>query len=135
MNEPDLANNYFDSARIILEKQVKEQPDISDTLYRLGLAYAGLGRKEDAIRAGKRAVELYPVSMDTYLGPIYVAWLAKIYVMVGEYEVALDKIEYLLSIPNRYVSAQLLQLDPIWDPLRELPRFKQLLDKYSEKKE
>ncbi|MFC2141894.1 protein kinase [Acidobacteriota bacterium] len=131
MDRPKLAHNSFDAARVLLEKQVKEQPDIPDTHSRLGIAYAGFGRKEEAIREGKLAVELYPVSKDTYLGPIYVDRLAKIYVLVGEYEEALDKIEYLLSIPTRYASVQLLQLHPIWDPLRELPRFKHLLEKYA----
>jgi serine/threonine-protein kinase len=132
MNKPELARDSFDSARVLFEKQVKEQPDNPGTHYRLGIVYAGLGLKEEAIREGKLAVELYPVSKDAYWGPDYVNWLAVIYVMVGEYEEALDKIEYLLSIPNNYLSVPLLRLDPRWDPLREHPRFKRLLEENSQ---
>jgi tetratricopeptide (TPR) repeat protein len=132
MNKPEPARDSFDSARVLFEKQVKEQPDNPGTHYRLGIVYAGLGLKEEAIREGKLAVELYPVSKDAYWGPDYVNWLAVIYVMVGEYEEALDKIEYLLSIPNNYLSVPLLRLDPRWDPLREHPRFKRLLEENSQ---
>ena len=128
LNEPELARSSYDSARILLEKRVREFPDNPDFHRLLGIAYAGLGRKEEAIREGKLAVELYPVSKDAFLGPIYVLYLAQIYVMVGEYDAALDKIEYLLSIPYQYLSVPLLQIDPIWDPLREHPRFKRLLE-------
>jgi hypothetical protein len=76
-----------------------------------------------------------PVSKNPLLGPDNVYSFAQIYVMVGEYEEALDQIEYLLSIPNYYLSVPLLRLDPTWDSLREYPRFKQLLEKYSEQEE
>ena len=96
----------------------------------LGIAYAGLGRKDEAIREGKKAVELYPVSKDADEGQSVVLDLAVIYTMVGEYEAALDEIEYLLSIPSE-TSVPWLRLDPIWDPLREHPRFQELLEKYA----
>jgi TolB-like protein/Flp pilus assembly protein TadD/tRNA A-37 threonylcarbamoyl transferase component Bud32 len=133
MKEPELARESFDSACIQLEMAIKELPDDPQSHSRLGFAYAGLGRKEEAIREGKLAVELYPVSKDAFSGPDHVYSLAKIHMMVGEYEKALDQIEYLLSIPYS-LSVPLLRLDPMWDPLREHPRFKQLLEKYSEKK-
>ena len=132
MNEPELAHNSYDFARILLEKEVKEQPDDASTHSSLGKAYAGFGRKEEAIREGTLAVELHPISKDAYEGSNPVFSLAQIYVMVGEYEEALDKIEYLLSIPSHQISVPLLRLDPRWDPLREHPRFKRLLEKYSE---
>jgi len=135
MNKPELARDSSDSASVLLENQVKEQPDNPRTHRSLGIAYACLGRKEEAIREGKLAVELLPVSKDAYWGPSHVYWLAQIYVMVGEYEEALDQIEYLLSIPFDNLSVPLLRLDPRWDPLREHPRFKQLLERYSEKEE
>jgi hypothetical protein len=88
-------------------------------------------RKEEGIREGKLAVELYPVSEDAEEGPNFVLDLTQIYVMVGEYEEAVDQIEYLLSISS-HLSVPLLRLDPRLDPLREHPRFKQLLEKHSE---
>jgi serine/threonine-protein kinase len=74
-------------------------------------------------------VELYPVSKDAFGGPDYVEGLAQIYVMVGEYDAALDQIEYLLSIPY-WLSVPSLRIDPLWDPLRNHPRFQKLLEKY-----
>ena len=63
------------------------------------------------------------------IGPCRVADLAFIYTLVGEHEEALDKLEYLLSIPCDTMSVPLLRLDPRWDPLRDHPRYKDLLRK------
>ncbi len=135
MNKPELARDSLDSVRVLFEKQVKEQPDNRGPHSRLGIVYAGLGRKEEAIREGKLALELYPVSKDAYWGPDQVFSLALIYIRVGEYEEALDQIDYLLSIPYSGLSVPKLRIDPKWDPLREHPRFKRLFEKYSEKEE
>jgi tetratricopeptide (TPR) repeat protein len=126
MNDRDRAHACFDSARVILEKQLKERPDDHRIHSSLGVVYAGLGRKEDAIREGKLGVELFPVKKDAYIGPARVEDLALVYLMVGEYDAALDQIEYLLSIPS-WISVSLLRLDPRYDPLRKLPRFQKLL--------
>ena len=80
-----------------------------------------------AIREGLLAVEQYPISSDAFIGPRFLDHLAKIYVMTGEYEAALDSIEYLLSIPSD-LSVALLRLGPQWDALREHPRFKALVE-------
>ncbi len=129
MGEPELARASFDSARILLEAEVKERPDDYRLHSSLGIVYAGLGRKEEAIREGKQGMELMPILKDALIGPERVSDLAQIYVMVGEYDAALDQIDYLLSIPSE-LSVPLLRLDPRWDPLREHPRFKALLKKY-----
>jgi TolB-like protein/Flp pilus assembly protein TadD len=129
IDKPELARASFDSARILLEREVKEQPDDCRVRSALGIAYAGLGRKEDAIREGKLGVELYPASKDAFVSLYYVQHLAYIYVITGEYNTALDQIEYLLSIPS-WISVPLLRLDPRWDPLRDHPRFQALLEKY-----
>jgi serine/threonine-protein kinase len=126
MNEPTQARASFDSARTILQRKVQERPDDARVHSSLGIVYAALDRKEEAIQEGKMAVELYPVSKDALLGVDRVKDLAFIYTMVGDYEAALDQIEYLLSIPS-YFSVPLLRLDPIWDPLRHHPRFQKLL--------
>jgi serine/threonine protein kinase/tetratricopeptide (TPR) repeat protein len=130
MGEPELAHASYDSARAILEKALDAHPDDNRIHSALGFAYAGLGRKEEAVREGKRAVELYPVSKDEFDGPFVVQDLAEIYAMVGEDHAALDEIEYLLSIPS-WCSVQDLRLDPIWDPLREHPRYQALLEQYA----
>jgi serine/threonine-protein kinase len=59
--------------------------------------------------------------------------LAHIYVLLGEYDIAINKLEYLLSIPS-YISVPILHLDPRWDPLRQHPKFQRLLEKYSQDK-
>jgi serine/threonine-protein kinase len=98
----------------------------------LGQAYAVLGQREDAMRAGESAVELMPISKDAEEGSFQSIELAKIYARVGEADKALDLIEELLSIPC-WLSVGLLRLDPVWDPLRDHPRFQALLEEYDER--
>jgi TolB-like protein len=129
MNDRDRARAAFDSARMILESELVSRPDDHRIHSALGFAYAGLGRKQDAIREGIRGVELYPVSKDAYFGPQRVDDLADIYVMVGQYDEALEQFEYLLSIPYGF-SVEWLRLDPRYDPLRDLPRYQKLVEKY-----
>ena len=75
-------------------------------------------------------IKLFPVSKDAMIGPYRVEDLAFIYTLVGEYDLALDQIEYLLSIPSLTMSVPILQLDPRWDPLRDHPRYKEIIRKY-----
>jgi len=127
MNKKELAKKYYEDARSILESKIQESPEDARFHSSLGMAYAGLGRKEDAIREGKLAVELLPVSKEALCGPYRVDDLARIYVMVGEFDAAIDQLEFLLSIPSS-LSIPLLRLDPAWNPLRDHPRFKKLLE-------
>ncbi len=127
MNKKELARKYYDEARSILESKIQQLPEYARFHGALGVAYAGLGRKEDAVREGKLAVEMLPVSKEAMRGPYRVEDLARIYVMVGEYNAAIDRLEFLLSIPSQ-VSIPLLRLDPAWDPLRDHPGFKKLLE-------
>ncbi|MEJ2719982.1 MAG: protein kinase [bacterium] len=125
--DAEKAEAAFETARDELEAMIVSQPDDARIHSALGITYAGLGRKEDAIREGKLAMELLPVSKDAFIGPRRVEDLALIYTMVGEYEAALDTIEYMLSIPG-YFSLGLLRLDPRWDPLRDHPRYRKLME-------
>ena len=127
MNKKKLEQANYESARSILESKIEERPEHARFHSALGVAYAGLGRKEDALREGKIAVELLPVSKEAMRGPYRVEDLARIYVMVGEYDAAIDQLEFLLSIPGP-LSIPLLRLDPAWDPLRNHPRFKKLIE-------
>ncbi|KPK65658.1 MAG: hypothetical protein AMS21_04170 [Gemmatimonas sp. SG8_38_2] len=100
----------------------------------LGIAYAGLGRKDDAVREAKLGVELMPVERNAFDGIYRVEDLARVYAMVGEHEAAIDQLDYLLSIPGQ-ISVPLLRIDPTWDALSENPRFQALLAKYDQPSE
>jgi serine/threonine-protein kinase len=84
--------------------------------------------KEAAVREGQMAVDLMPISRDAG-ATSYLRGLAQIHTMVGEYDAAIDLLHYLLSIPS-WVSVQDLRLHPMWDPLRDHPRFQALLEEY-----
>jgi serine/threonine protein kinase/Flp pilus assembly protein TadD len=123
---------HAESARSVLEKAVLERAEDPRFHAALGLAYAYLGRREEAVEQGTLAEKLHPVSKDAAQGPIYLLNLAKIYSVIGEHEKAIDQLEYLLSIPHaeylwQLVSVPQLQIDPQWDSLRRHPRFEALL--------
>ncbi|MFC1528694.1 tetratricopeptide repeat protein [Candidatus Latescibacterota bacterium] len=128
MNKKELAQASYESARVIIENKIKIQTEDHRFHSSLGIAYAGLGRKEEAIREGKLAVALLPVSKEAMRGLFRFEDLARIYVMVGEYDNAIDQLEFLLSSPGT-MTIHVLRLDPIWAPLRDLPRFKALMKK------
>ena len=100
LNEPARSRTSYESALGLLKREVAERPDDDRVHASLGIVYAGLGQKEEAIREGKLAVELIPVSENAVIGPFRVEDLAFTYVLVGEYDDALDLIEYLLTIPS-----------------------------------
>jgi hypothetical protein len=84
------------------------------------------GRAEDAIREGKRAVD---EAGHAYVVPGFVEELAAVYVRLGRQDVALDQLEYLLTVPS-YLTVASLRIDPTWDPLRDHKRFQKLLEDY-----
>ncbi len=134
MKEWSLMKTRAESARIALEKAVGENPGDSRFHASLGLAYAYLGRKAEAVQEGNHAQELHPVSKDAAFGPCYILHLARIYAVIGEQEEAIDQLENFLSIPSAEFLWQLasipsLRVDPQWDLLRENPKFHSLLQK------
>jgi TolB-like protein/Flp pilus assembly protein TadD len=132
MNKPKLAHACYDSARVSLESKMANLPDDPRLFSSLGIVYAGLGLNDKAISAGEKAVKLLPVSKEAYRGVFLVEDLALIYVMVGKYDEAIKRIKYLLSIPG-LLSTKILELDPRWAPLRNLPEFKKMMESYSAK--
>ena len=90
---------------------------------------AWLGEKDAAIAQAKRATELLPESVDAFDGPMITQSLAEIYALLGEEEKAIDLLDGLLSRPSS-LSVAMLKVIPIWDPLRNNPRFGELLRKY-----
>jgi serine/threonine protein kinase/tetratricopeptide (TPR) repeat protein len=128
------ASALLDSARDLLEQDLPKDLDIASYAYRssmLGIIYAKLGRQKEALREAKRAVEIFPLSMDANEAPWYIENLAQMYTLSGEYEAAIDQLELLLSIPYE-ISVTLIRIDPTWDPLRDNPRFQKLMKKYAE---
>jgi serine/threonine-protein kinase len=118
---------YADSARVAFEAQSRAAPDDAQRHALLGLSLAYLGRKEEAVREGTRGVELLPISRDSYFGPYVQLQLTRIYLLLGEPEKALDQLEPLLKVPF-YLSPGWLRIDPTFQPLRDNPRFKRLLE-------
>ena len=123
------ARTAYDSARAVLEVESRKLASDARLHSALGLAYAGLGRKEDAVREGVLATQLCPVERDAWSGPDYRRELARIYTMVGEYRLAVAELRRILASPNRWVSVASLGRDPRWDPLRSDPEFAALLQR------
>ena len=124
MGEEQLKIEYYESAVTLLEAKVVESPD-NRVHASLGIAYAGLGRRDDAVRQGTLGLDLLGENKGENLG-YRVKDLAHIYVMVAEHPQAIAQLEGLLSIPA-FFSASGVALDPIWEPLHEYPSFKALI--------
>jgi tetratricopeptide (TPR) repeat protein len=117
---------YADSARLTLEAQSRAAPDDAQRHSILGVALAYLGRRADAIREGRRGAELLPVSEDAINAPYVQLQLARIYVLTGERDQAVEMLQAMLARPF-YVSRGWLRLDPAFRALAGHPRFDALV--------
>ena len=132
------AQKSFEPARPVFEKAVEEAPASAERHANLGWLYAFMGRKDDAIREGRRAVELKPESKDAVDGAIMNCYLALIYARVGENDLAIPLIERLLKTPGAVDSVDYsitindLKYRWEWDPIRNDPRFQKLLKQPSQ---
>jgi len=124
-----LAREDYKTAVKLLEKKVSEFPDDPRYHSALGIAYAGIEQKAGAIKEGKRGVELLPMSVDALYGVQPVIDLAVIFTMVGEPDLALDQLEYLLTVPS-WISTSWLDWDISFAPLKTHPRYQALISKY-----
>lgn len=113
-----------------LERQREISPGDPANHAALGWAYALTGQKDKAIAAGRRAVELAPITTDAMSGHTYLVMLAKIYARVDEPYLAVKTIHIALTTPGD-ISVASLKLDPGWDPIRSDPRFQELLRMHS----
>ena len=126
--ETEPARAAFLEAQQVLEGQLRESRDPAGIESYLSIVLAGLGQKEEALAAGRRATELLPLSQDALDGAYYLVQLAMVEAQVGETESALTNLEQLLTAPAGWlVSAASLGFDPAWDPLRKDPRFQKLI--------
>jgi tetratricopeptide (TPR) repeat protein len=126
------ARASYEDARAKAESAVAESPDDGPRHALLGLIYAGLGRCEEALAEGKRAVELLPETRDAFDGPILAISRARIHMMCSDFDTALALLDRSLQTPSG-ITIQELRLDPVWDALRRDPRFKQMLAKFGSK--
>jgi TolB-like protein/Tfp pilus assembly protein PilF len=116
------ARGSFSAARLLVGKLVSDQPDYAAAWSLLGRIDAALGRKEDAVREGRRACELLPVSKDAGAGPKWITSLAIIYAWTGAKNLAFEELANSAHIINGVTYGE-LRLDPEWDSLRDDPRF------------
>jgi serine/threonine-protein kinase len=120
--DADAAQRAFSAARERVAKIVRDQPNDGSALCALGMIDAALGHKKEAIREGRHALELLPIAKDAIDGPVLVQYLAVIYAWTGKKDAAFEQLEAAAKIPGNLSYGQ-LRLDPLWDPLRNDPRF------------
>jgi TolB-like protein/Tfp pilus assembly protein PilF len=122
------ARAAFAAARAEQEKRLQEQPDYGPALCVLGLIDAGLGRKEDALREGRRAMELLPYEKDSINGAHMIEYFAIIAAWVGEKDLACEQLAKAERLPGYgTITYGQLKLTPYWDPLRGYPKFEQIV--------
>jgi tetratricopeptide (TPR) repeat protein len=132
MGRPQQAAAYYDSARIYYENRVAEDAKNYFAHADLGRSYAGLGRRDDALRQVAIATTLKSVEKDALMGTWILIRVLPIYILLGDYDRAFDLLEQLLSIPSE-MNLNIIRLDPDYEPLREHPRFQALVEKYGGK--
>jgi TolB-like protein/Tfp pilus assembly protein PilF/tRNA A-37 threonylcarbamoyl transferase component Bud32 len=125
-NDEGKARAAFMAARVGQEKTVRAQPNYGPPLCVLGLIDAGLGRKEEALKEGRRAIELLQVEKDALVGPTMIKYLAMIAAWVGDKDLACEQLA-IATRPPSTVSYGQLKLLPFWDPLRGDPRFEEIV--------
>jgi TolB-like protein/Tfp pilus assembly protein PilF len=124
--DENAAQRAFIKARETVQADFKQWPDDAKTNIMLALVDAALGRRDDAIKEGRRAVELLPIAQDAFDGPAIATNLAVVYAQVGEHDLALQQLVPLLQIQNGPTPG-MLRVEPEWDRLRNDPRFEKLL--------
>ena len=125
------ARSMFAAAQVFMDSVLRILPDDWRVHAARGLALAGASRSEEALREARWLQQSVVYRQDAYLGPLVAEERARVLAQAGDPGAALDEIERLLANPS-WLSVHTLRLDPRWDALREHPRFKALLAKYSE---
>jgi serine/threonine protein kinase/Flp pilus assembly protein TadD len=120
------AHAAFTAARAEQQKVIEAHESYGPALCVLGLVDAGLGRKAEALREGRRAVELLPVEKDPINGIAMVKYLAVIAAWVGDKDLACEQLAIAVHPPSRLTYGE-LKLLPFWDPLRGDPRFEKIV--------
>jgi hypothetical protein len=124
-NHPTM--DQFRAAREELYRKVEANPTDAFLMTVLALTDAALGRKEESVREGQRAMEMRPISDDTFDGPVIAADVAIAYVWANQPDVAFEQLKILVRMPSYRLNYGDLKTNPSWDPLRKDPRFDGLL--------
>ena len=128
------AQAAFLKAKTIIEAQLKQSPNDARIHAQSAKVLACLGEKETALVEAQRARELFPESKDAFGGQEITVAVAEVYAILGDNAHAIEILEALLNRPS-WVAAEGLEVDPVWDPLRNDPRFQALVNKYRYKSE
>ncbi len=126
-----IAGIYYDSALVSFTNDLARDRTNPEIHSFVGIACAGMKNKEKAVEEGKKAVDL--IKYNNFEKSNMIINLARIYTMVGDYDQAIDVIDYLLQTPINIpscLSKKLLQIDPVWWPLSGEPKYQLLLKKY-----
>jgi len=128
-NDEHKAQLVFTAARVEQEKTIRAQPDYGPPWCVLGVIDAALGRKEEALHEGRRALELLSVKKDPINGILMMKYFAVIAAWVGEKDLACDKLATAVRYPDSGLGLSYgdLKLMPWWDPLRGDPRFEKIV--------
>ena len=128
-NDGHTAQLAFTAARAEQAKTVQAQADYGPAWCVLGVIDAALGRKEEALREGRRAVELLPAEKEGVNGTLVINYLAMIAAWVGEKDLACEQLATAVDLPTGgpHLSYGQLKLMPFWDPLRGDPRFEKIV--------
>ena len=132
LHDEAAARTAFRKARTILEAQLKQSPDDASGHALLAKVLACMGEREAALLEGQRAMELLPERKDAFGGQEITAAVAEVNAILSNNAHAIEILEGLLSRPS-WVALEGLKVDPVWDPLRNDPRFQALLNKYGRK--
>jgi tetratricopeptide (TPR) repeat protein len=126
------ARAAFLRSKSSVEDDLNRSPGVAKLHIQLAKSLAYLGEKEAALAEAQRATEFQPESRDAFEGPAITEGAAEVCAIVGENDRAIQILDGLLSRPSE-VTVQGLRVNPIWDPLRNDPRFRDLLSKYDHK--
>jgi TolB-like protein/Tfp pilus assembly protein PilF len=132
LHDEEGARAAFLKAKTAAEEQIKRTPDTAESRMQLAKILAFLGERDAALAEAQRAAELLPEAKDAFGGPEVMESVAEVYAILDEKDRAIEVIDGLLSRPSG-MTVQILKVNPIWDPLRNDPRFADLLTKYGGK--
>jgi len=129
MGNLSLSNAYFDSLLILAQQKINKNSDRLSNHFWIAEAYALKGMKNETLKEISIIKKMMPIELDAETGAAYKNGIADLYLKIGDFEKAIDEYEYLLSIPGP-ISIGQIKLTPAFDPIRDNPRFQEVLKKY-----